>query len=91
VLVQVDEPFRGAAGTVALLGLRRVNDCFAAIDYFEERGVSSMSCEGIEDIPPAPDKSTLWWRGTSTAPPTVPYLVEPGRTVRQGREVAAAS
>ena len=30
---------QGAAGAVVLVDLRRVNECFAAIDYFEDRGV----------------------------------------------------
>ena len=34
-----DELARGAVGAVILVDLRRVDDCFAAIDYFENRGV----------------------------------------------------
>lgn len=34
-----DELARGAVGAVVLVDLRRVDDCFAAIDYFENRGV----------------------------------------------------
>jgi hypothetical protein len=34
-----DELARGAVGAVILVDLRRVDDCFAAIDYFESRGV----------------------------------------------------
>jgi hypothetical protein len=54
---------------VVLLDLCRAND------YLEDRGVPFVDelSEGIDDIPPAPDKSTLRWRGTSSAPPTVPY------------------
>jgi uncharacterized protein len=32
-----DELARGAVGAVVLVDLRRVDDCFAAIDYFEDR------------------------------------------------------
>ena len=32
-----DELARGAVGAVVLVDLRRVSDCFAAIDYFEDR------------------------------------------------------
>ncbi len=32
-----DELARGAVGAVVLVDLRRVDDCFAAIDYFENR------------------------------------------------------
>jgi uncharacterized protein len=34
-----DELARGAVGAVVLVDLRRIDDCFAAIDYFENRGV----------------------------------------------------
>jgi signal recognition particle receptor subunit beta len=34
-----DELARGAVGAVILVDLRRIDDCFAAIDYFENRGV----------------------------------------------------
>jgi len=32
-----DELARGAVGAVILVDLRRIDDCFAAIDYFEDR------------------------------------------------------
>jgi len=34
-----DELARGAVGTVVLVDLRRIDACFAAIDYFESRGL----------------------------------------------------
>jgi len=34
-----DELTRGAVGAVVLVDMRRLNDCFAAIDYFEDRQV----------------------------------------------------
>ena len=34
-----DELARGCVGAVVLVDLRRVDDCFAAIDYFETRGM----------------------------------------------------
>jgi signal recognition particle receptor subunit beta len=34
-----DDISRGSVGAVVLLDLRRAADCFAAIDYFEDRGV----------------------------------------------------
>jgi uncharacterized protein len=34
-----DELARGAVGAVVIVDLRRVDDCFAAIDYFENRGL----------------------------------------------------
>jgi uncharacterized protein len=32
-----DELARGAVGAVVLVDLRRIDDCFAAVDYFEDR------------------------------------------------------
>ena len=34
-----DELARGSVGAVVLVDLRRVDDCFPAIDYFENRGM----------------------------------------------------
>ena len=34
-----DELARGAVGAVVLVDLRRVDDCYPAIDYFEDRGL----------------------------------------------------
>ena len=34
-----DDLSRGAVGAVVLVDLRRIDDCFAAIDYFEDRGL----------------------------------------------------
>jgi signal recognition particle receptor subunit beta len=34
-----DDLSRGAVGAVILVDLRRIDDCFGAIDYFEDRGV----------------------------------------------------
>jgi len=34
-----DELARGAVGAVVLVDLRRIDDCFPAIDYFEDRGL----------------------------------------------------
>jgi signal recognition particle receptor subunit beta len=52
-----DELARGAVGAVVLVDLRRVDDCFAAIDYFEDRGlpfaVAVNQFPGTPDIPDA--------------------------------------
>ena len=34
-----DDLSRGAVGAVVLIDLRRIDDCFAAVDYFEDRRV----------------------------------------------------
>jgi signal recognition particle receptor subunit beta len=44
-----DELARGAVGAVVLVDLRRIADSFAAIDYFEDRGVPYLV--GLNDFP----------------------------------------
>jgi signal recognition particle receptor subunit beta len=56
-----DELARGSVGAVVLVDLRRVDDCFAAIDYFESRrlpfvigvngfpGTDTFSCDDVAD------------------------------------------
>ncbi|MEJ2887210.1 GTP-binding protein [Actinomycetospora aeridis] len=51
-----DELARGAVGAVVLVDLRRIDDCFAAIDYFENRGLPFVvalnafpGTEGVDD------------------------------------------
>jgi len=46
-----DDVSRGAVGAVVLVDLRRIDDCFAAIDYFEDRGVPFVVA--INDFPGA--------------------------------------
>jgi signal recognition particle receptor subunit beta len=46
-----DDLSRGAVGAVVLLDLRRIDDCFAAIDYFEDRRVPFVVA--INDFPGA--------------------------------------
>ena len=46
-----DDLSRGAVGAVILLDLRRIDDCFAAIDYFEDRRVPFVVA--INDFPGA--------------------------------------
>jgi signal recognition particle receptor subunit beta len=50
-----DELARGAVGAVVLVDLRRVGDCFPAIDYFEDRGlpfvVAANAFPGTEVFP----------------------------------------
>ncbi|GAA4860332.1 GTP-binding protein [Actinomycetospora straminea] len=51
-----DELARGAVGAVILVDLRRIDECFAAVDYFENRGVPFVvalndfpGTEGVDD------------------------------------------
>ena len=48
-----DELARGAVGAVVLVDLRRVDDCFPAIDFFESRGVPfTVAINRFEDEAP---------------------------------------
>jgi signal recognition particle receptor subunit beta len=50
-----DELARGAVGAVVLVDLRRVDDCFPAIDYFEDRRlpfvIAANAFPGTEVVP----------------------------------------
>ncbi|WP_372460752.1 GTP-binding protein [Actinomycetospora endophytica] len=48
-----DELARGAVGALVLVDLRREDDCFAAIDYFENRGLPFVVA--INDFPGSGD------------------------------------
>jgi signal recognition particle receptor subunit beta len=48
-----DDISRGAVGAVVLLDLRRIDDCFAAIDYFEDRRLPFVVA--VNDFPGARD------------------------------------
>ncbi|HCA85819.1 MAG TPA: ATP-binding protein [Streptomyces sp.] len=51
-----DELAQGALGAVVLADTRRLHDCFAAVDYFERRGIPfsvAVNCfEGADRYPP---------------------------------------
>ncbi len=50
-----DELARGAVGAVILVDLRRIDDCFPAIDYFEDRGlpfvIAANAFPGTDVVP----------------------------------------
>lgn len=53
-----DELAQGAVGAVVLVDLRRVDDCFAAIDYFENRGLPFVvAVNGFPDADEYDDES----------------------------------
>ncbi|HEV8652022.1 MAG TPA: ATP/GTP-binding protein [Actinomycetes bacterium] len=58
-----DELARGAVGAVVLVDLRRVDDCFAAIDYFEDRRlpfvVAANRFPGTDVFPDAAVRNAL--------------------------------
>jgi len=58
-----DELARGAVGAVVLVDLRRIDDCFAAIDYFEDRRlpfvVAANRFPGTDVFPDAAVRNAL--------------------------------
>ncbi len=58
-----DDLVRGAVGAVVLIDTRRIEDCFPAIDYFEEAGlpfVVAMNCfDGDVSHPPEAVREAL--------------------------------
>lgn len=67
-----DELIRGAAGAVVLADTRRLPDCFAALDYFERRGVPFVvGVNSFDDAPRFPLESI---REALDLDPDVPLL-----------------
>ena len=76
-----DELAQGALGAVVLVDTRRLEDCFAAIDYFERRSipftVAVNHFEGAESYPPRPcamrstsiRRCRSWWRTPGAVSP----------------------
>ena len=58
-----DELATGALGAVVLADTRRLEDCFAAVDYFERRGIAftvAVNCfEGADSYPEASVREAL--------------------------------
>jgi signal recognition particle receptor subunit beta len=67
-----DDLSRGAVGAVVLLDLRRIDDCFAAIDYFEDRRVPFVVA--INDFPGAHAFSDVQVRDALALRPDQPLL-----------------
>jgi signal recognition particle receptor subunit beta len=67
-----DDLSRGAVGAVVLLDLRRIDDCFAAIDYFEDRRVPFVVA--INDFPGANAFSDAAVRDALALRPDQPLL-----------------
>jgi signal recognition particle receptor subunit beta len=79
-----DDLSRGAVGAVVLLDLRRIDDCFAAIDYFEDRRVPFVVA--INDFPGSTAFSDAAVRDALALRPDQPLL----RTdARDGRSALA--
>jgi signal recognition particle receptor subunit beta len=67
-----DELARGAVGAVVLVDLRRIDECFAAVDYFENRGLPFVIA--INGFPMTTGISPSAVREALTLPPDTPVL-----------------
>jgi signal recognition particle receptor subunit beta len=67
-----DELARGAVGAIVLVDLRRVDDSFAAIDYFENRGLPFVLA--LNEFPATPVFSDASVRDALVLPPDCPLL-----------------
>ena len=86
-----DELARGSVGAVVLVDLRRVDDCFPAIDYFENRrlpfvvainrfpGSDEYDAEAVREALALPDGCPVVWmdaRDLRSSQETLISLVE---------------
>ncbi|MGH3765047.1 MAG: GTP-binding protein [Pseudonocardiaceae bacterium] len=67
-----DELARGAVGAIVLVDLRRPGDCYAAIDYFEDRRVPFVVA--VNQFPGSPAYSEDTVRDALALPPGCPLL-----------------
>jgi len=83
-----DELAQGALGAVVLADTRRLEDCFAAVDYFERREIPfavAVNCfEGAERFPEATVRAAL------DLDPGVPLLMCDARDRPSARDVLVA-
>ncbi|MGQ0774283.1 MAG: GTP-binding protein [Pseudonocardiales bacterium] len=79
-----DELARGAVGAIVLVDVRRVDDSFAAIDYFEDRGLPFTVA--INRFPGAPDFPVDALREALTIPPSCPLVQMDARNPRSSLE-----
>ncbi|MEV3933910.1 MULTISPECIES: ATP/GTP-binding protein [unclassified Streptomyces] len=83
-----DELAQGALGAVVLADTRRLEDCFAAVDYFERRGIPFTLAvnlfEGAEQFP------TETVRAALDLDPEVPVLLCDARDRASVRDVLVA-
>ncbi|WP_326764456.1 ATP/GTP-binding protein [Streptomyces sp. NBC_01591] len=83
-----DELAQGALGAVVLADTRRLEDCFAAVDYFERRAIPftvAVNCfEGADEFPTATVQAAL------DLDPEVPVLMCDARDRGSVRDVLVA-
>lgn len=83
-----DELARGAVGAVVLVDLRRLTDCFPAIDYFEDRGIPFAV--GINEFPESPQWPEQTVREALTLPPDCPLIRMDARQARSSLDTVVA-
>ncbi|MGH3588907.1 MAG: GTP-binding protein [Pseudonocardia sp.] len=79
-----DELARGSVGAVVLVDLRRIDDCFPAIDYFENRRLPFVV--GVNRFPGADDYDTEAVRDALALPADCPLVWMDARDPESSRD-----
>ena len=79
-----DELARGSVGAVVLVDLRRIDDCFPAIDYFESRGIPFVVA--VNRFPGADEHDADAVRDALALPADYPVIWMDARDSRSSRE-----
>jgi signal recognition particle receptor subunit beta len=83
-----DELARGAVGAVVLVDLRRVDDCFPAIDYFENRRLPFVLA--VNQFPGTPQFADDDVRDALVLPPDTPVTRMDARDARSSQNTLVA-
>ena len=83
-----DELARGAVGAIVLVDLRRVDDAFAAIDYFENRELPFVLA--LNDFPHTPGFTDATVRDALVLPQDCPLLHMDARDAKSSRAALIA-
>ncbi len=79
-----DELARGSVGAVVLVDLRRIDDCFPAIDYFENRRLPFVV--GVNRFPESDDYDAETVRDALALPSDCPLVWMDARDAESSRE-----
>jgi signal recognition particle receptor subunit beta len=79
-----DELARGSVGAVVLVDLRRIDDCFPAIDFFESRRLPFVV--GVNRFPEADDYDAETVRDALALPSDCPLVWMDARDARSSRD-----
>ena len=83
-----DELARGSVGAAVLVDLRRVDDCFPAIDYFENRGMPFVVA--VNRFPGADEHDAGDVREALALPDDCPVIWMDARDARSSQETLVA-